>query len=763
MAKTINYENMNKRQRAEKVKKFFKAANCPERQDWIYWSKECSDFYYDKQLSPAVLQKLEQAHMPTFTINRITPAIEIMKYFLTANNPRWKTIGRDNSGFDTNMGLVHDALVDYGWTRVYDGQSVYSQVVHDAIVNQKGYFFVYDDKNADNGMGEVIIDFINPKNVYMDKNSKDKFGRDAGYMLVAFNDTKSALKQKLPDFVKEITAATGGLIDATRRPYWVSDSMDSITEDGIDISSGDQDELVGYYECYSKIKIPYVTFEHQVPPSEEEMERIKKLSQIRIQEAQKEIEIRLKEIAKQLDIEVKKGMLEERAKFELEKATKEAKNNLMQIQQQTIENVKSKILQTKEEDVTEKEYLLMIKNEDFKKAIVPNSYNLYYKTRVMIECVVGETLLYSKILPYEHYPILPIPFIHTGSPYSLGAIKYAIGKQKEINRAHQIMIHHANLMSNPNTWAKQGSIINETKALTDKATAGGIMYYEGDMPPVDRPPQPLNSAFYTIQEQSKADIDFILGIDPRMMGITNVGNEPYRTTMMMDKVGTRRLQMFLNQMVEPGLELLGRIFLEHAKNIYTAHKVWRIVSPEAGNEDMSEREFEINKPIINELGKVIGKMFDYQSTQFDVRFVSGSVWPTSKEADEEKYYTWWKEKFIDRQSALQNIDIKDKTGILKRIDERKMLESQNKQMGEEIKSLKGDNQTLHRQIVQMGIKLEQDKAGNEIRKDVLETEAYEEVERGRFRNELDKVLNEFKMIAKEMKNEKKIDKSKKTK
>lgn len=762
--KIFGYEKSNKDKRADKVINLFHSANCAERQDWVYWTNKCADYYYDKQLTPDMVAELQKAHMPTFTINRITPGIEVMKYFLTANKPRWKTIGRDNSGFDTNMGAVHDALADYIWTQTSDGHSVYSQVVHDALVNQCGYFLVYVDKNADNGMGEAVVDFINPRNVYRDKNSKDKYGRDAAYMLIAYNDSKSAIKQKLPQYAKEIESASGNIVSSVERPYWASDNINEIEESATKITDGTEDEMIGYYECYSKLRVPFVTFERQVPPSQQEMQQIKEMSQIRLQEAEREINVKIQEVQKQLEEAVAKGeMIEDRAAFELDKAKKEAQNKLQQMQQQAVEAVKQKILKTVEENVTEDEYNVLIKNEEFVKTIVPNTYNKYYNTRILVECVVGDKLLYNKILPIENYPIVPVPFIHTGSSYPLGAIKFALGKQQELNRAHQIMIHHANLQSNPNTWARVGTIINKTKALEDKATAGSIIEFAGETPPVDRPPAPLNNAFFTIQEESKSDIDFILGVDPRMMGMANIGNEPFKTTALMDKIGTRRIQMFKNQILEPALELLGKVLLEISQNLYTAHKVWRITDPSAGNENMQSKEFEINKPVINELGKVIGKMFDYQSTQYDIKIVSGSMWPTSEEAEEEKFYTWWKENFIDRKAAFENIDIKDKSGILKRIDERMMLQKENQGLEEQVKSIKGDNETLHRQIVQMGIKLEQDQAKNEMRKDVLETEAFETTIRGKLKNEVDAIIKEMRLIAKDFKSEKNLDKQKKNK
>ena len=65
-------------------------------------------------------------------------------------------------------------------------------------------------------------------------------------------------------------------------------------------------------------------------------------------------------------------------------------------------------------------------------------------------------------------------------------------------------------------------------------------------------------------------------------------------------------------------------------------------------------------------------------------------------------------------------------------------------MEESIKDSEGTIETLERQLVQAGIKMKVGEAGNEIRKDVLETEAQQKLLRGMLKSEFDKMKVEMK-------------------
>tara|TARA_R100000049_G_C1857607_1_gene22395 strand:- start:243 stop:518 length:276 start_codon:yes stop_codon:yes gene_type:complete len=72
------------------------------------------------------------------------------------------------------------------------------------------------------------------------------------------------------------------------------------------------------------------------------------------------------------------------------------------------------------------------------------------------------------------------------------------------------------------------------------------------------------------------------------------------------------------------------------------------------------------------------------------------------------------------------------------------MQGQISQMEEALKDKEGTIETLERQLVQSGIKMKVGQASNEIRKDLLETEAQQKLLRGMMKNEFDKMKTELK-------------------
>ena len=121
--------------KAQKNKQLWDRANTSYRSKWQSISQKGYDFYLDEQLTKEEKEVLQESGMPTFTINRVTPIVEIMKYFVTANNPRWKAVGV--TGDDTDIAQVHSDIADYCW-HLSNGKSIYSQVVLDSLTKGIG-------------------------------------------------------------------------------------------------------------------------------------------------------------------------------------------------------------------------------------------------------------------------------------------------------------------------------------------------------------------------------------------------------------------------------------------------------------------------------------------------------------------------------------------------------------------------------------------------------------------------------------------------
>ena len=72
---------------AQRIKRVFEQANGPTRTQWEFINQKGSDFAHDNQLSEAERIALEEQGMPTFTINRIMPVVEMLNFYATANKP----------------------------------------------------------------------------------------------------------------------------------------------------------------------------------------------------------------------------------------------------------------------------------------------------------------------------------------------------------------------------------------------------------------------------------------------------------------------------------------------------------------------------------------------------------------------------------------------------------------------------------------------------------------------------------------------------
>ena len=716
----------------------WKRANTAQRDKWQYVSQQGYDFYLNEQLSTEEKDALRDAGMPDFIINRITPVIEIMKYFVTANNPKWKAVGAEGS--DVDVAQVHSDIAEYCWY-LSNGKSLYSSVILDSLTKGIGYFILDVDQDADMGKGEVTFRRVEPYDVFVDPMSRDFLFRDAAFMMIRKNMSKTQLKLLLTEYKAKIEKAAGSsdVMGFSRTDFGDRDSVISEDVDSTYLSSGEDDDILPFYECYKKIKVAFYNLLIKVPPSKEEMEQIKKDVQEQLKEMQAEVAVQMQEKIVELDEAVQRGeIIQERAALEKEKSQKEAQESLVQMEQQLMSQMQEAASRTETQIVSEAEYKILIESPQAASQIV--DANKFHQTRIELTCSIGEeTFLYEYILPIPEYPLVPFPYMYTGTPYAMSAIVPLIGKQQEVNKAHQIMIHNANLASNLRWIYQEGSIPEEEWEQYSSSAGALLKYRQGFEPPTPVMPAAINNAFYTITQEGKQDMEYISGVYSSMMGNTKEQPDTYRGLLANDEYGTRRIKAWMTNIVEPCLEHLGRVFKEVAQRTYTANKIFRLVQPEAGQsmDQAQQKETEINIPIYNDYGEAIGKWMDYETARFDIRIIAGASMPLNRWALLEEYFRWFQAGLIDDIAMLAETDIRGKKNIAKRKSLYTQLQGQISQMEEALKDEQGTVETLERQLVQAGIKAKVQEGGVEVRKDVLQTEAQQKVLRGMMQNEFD--------------------------
>ena len=735
---------------AQRIKNIFDLANSSSRTHWEYVNQKGYDFAHDNQLTEEERQSLEDQGMPTFTINRIMPVVEMLNFYATSNKPRWQAVGAEGS--DVDVASVFSDMADYIWDNS-DGSTLYANAINDAVTKSIGYLLVNVDKDADQGMGEVVIKNPEPFDVFVDPKSRDMLFRDANYIIVRKILPKEHLYSLFPEFKSKIKKASA--IEDTEYDYSEkatgSDRKDFAYKD-IDSNEsvtleGEHDDLIELYEEYEKVKISYVNVFYRQKLDPKVIAQLKAQVEEAMQQLQAEKQVEFLEQQKAMQMAVQEGkMIPERYELEIANMQKAIQQELEQASQSMMAELQEKASVVNNTIISEKEFNLVKKDPNFADTLV--DFVQFYGTRIKLNCVVGDKMLYSKVLPdhITEYPIVPFHFKWTGTPYPISAVSPLVGKQREINKSHQILVHNASLGSSLRWMHEEGSIDTDYWEKYSSSPGALLPIRPGAAPPTPVQPAPLNSAFFQIVQSAKGDMEYLAGIYSSMMGDSGSANETYRGMLALDEYGTRRIKQWMQNSLEPALKQLGILVKQFTQSVYTAQKVFRIVQPNALQE---QRRVEINIPIYNDFGEAVGKIMDYSAAKFDIRIVAGSTLPVNRWAYVAELKELMQLGIIDDIALLAETDIKNKEQIAKRKSMYAQMQNQLGSQEEQIKDLSGTIETLERQLVQSGIKdkvmqaaveinKKKEEVKSEIEKELVQTEGEQKVLQAEMKNQLQK-------------------------
>ncbi len=741
---------------AQRVHDIYQYAKTEDRVQWEYINQKGYDFANDNQLTYDEKIALEEQGMPTFTINRIIPVVEMLNFYATAKSPRWQAVGTDGS--DSEIASVFSDISDYIWN-LSDGDTLLSNAINDSVTKSMGFLMVTVDPDADSGMGEVTLQQPDPFDIYIDNKSRDILFRDAAYILIRKILPKGHLVQLFPDSKRKIMAASSNeteyenysekTTDLTQKDFGYKDMSSNNS-----LYSEAENELVEFFEMYEKEKVPYINLFYRIPPDESKVQEIQQQAEILVQKKQAEMQVKLKETIMEMQNAVQAGkMLPERMELEMQKEQEMVQKQLESIAVEVRHQLQEEASKVDNKIITKKEYDILIKDNSFKESIIDAIS--FHKTVVKLCCVIGDKTLYSKYLPVSEYPIVPFHYKWTGTPFPMSAVSPLIGKQREINKAHQLMIHNASLGSSLRWMYEEGSVDTDYWEKYSSAPGALLPMRQGYNPPTPVQPFQLNNAFFSLTQTGKQDMEYLAGIFSSQMGDTGASKDmPYKGMLAMDEYGTRRIKYWMKHCIEPALKQLGHVVKEYSQSIYTAHKTFRIVQPNAIQED---RQVEINVPMYNDLGKAIGKWKDYSAAKFDVKIVSGSTLPINRWA----YLAELKELMglgvVDDIAVLAETDIKNKESIVKRKSLYSQLKNQIASKDDEIKEKAGTIETLTRQLVQAGIKnkimqgdVEVNKRKHDAKSSIYKEELESRAQMKHFRKEVQNDENKLKQKNKNL-------------
>ena len=318
------------------------------------------------------------------------------------------------------------------------------------------------------------------------------------------------------------------------------------------------------------------------------------------------------------------------------------------------------------------------------------------QTRIQVTCIVGQVVLYEKILDTNIFPLVPVPNIWTNTPYPMSDVRKNKGFQRFLNKVMSLITSHAQASSGLKLLIPQGSVQDIEDLERDWANPNATIEYDASFGEPHFPsPQPLAGSIMQLPQMVEHYIDLNIGIFEMQQGNAESAPKTSSGTMMMEDFGQRRSKSKLRD-VEASLKRLGKLMYHLAKSHYDFKKTFRIAQP---NNDITE--YTINKKLYDDKTKELQTIENNLAVgTFDIRIIGNSTMPSNKWGEWNVYMEAFQAGLIDKVEALKKTEIFDKEGVLQRTDEVAQLQGQLKGAQEQIKKLSGDLQTATRETIQ---------------------------------------------------------------
>ena len=179
------------------------------RDSWDTEARKDIDFYLGNHFSSSESDELQSRNQADIPMDRVSPAVEKMKSFMTARPPVFTALPREDS--DDKMAKVWQTMLGAVWEHS-DGDTHVKQAIHDFSTVGIGYIYCYIDREADMGRGDVRFTHINPFRVYVPPSSRDRWFSDADGVILSTILTGEQLVNLYPEIGPQIDEQTGEMV-----------------------------------------------------------------------------------------------------------------------------------------------------------------------------------------------------------------------------------------------------------------------------------------------------------------------------------------------------------------------------------------------------------------------------------------------------------------------------------------------------------------------------------------------------------------------
>ena len=474
------------------------------RNEWATKFREAEEFRNGIQWNANQVNELKKRGQTPIVVNRIHPAVETAKAMLTSRKPEFRATAREDS--DRKVADVFSQLFQWMFD-ISAAEVELKRMIDDYYVGGMGVLQAYQDPNADMGNGEVILKALYPLDVYIDPNARDPFCRDAASIIVARLMTDEEAFKQWPEYKKKIENAE--ISDHVRYPRTSLEKLDGqIMPGDLDTQDNAHHKKREYIERYTRIKqnvykIYDTTTKYQALYTNEEYQKYRNEPAVELLPMQGEItyETDLIEVEEYMSIaEAGNGYFH----MAMDQMTGQP------VMQPGMESQGAIPNSTVEINVIPKQQLI-------DKDIIMS--NKIVRNRVQMIVSVGSVLLYTRILPVEDYPIVPMMNVHNRNPYPESDVRIYRPLQEYINKIRSLIVAHASTSTNVKLLIPRGAV-NKKEIEQEWGRAGtAVIEFDGELgAPVVAGPIPLPNELYKNEADAKHDLEYGFGIFEVMQG-----------------------------------------------------------------------------------------------------------------------------------------------------------------------------------------------------------------------------------------------------
>lgn len=709
-----------------------------KRTNWATNFQEDIEFRFGRQWTDEEKRVIEaRGHAPV-VVNVIHPAVEAAKALLTSNRPSFRTSPREDS--DNKVAQVFNAMLEYVYD-ISEGDAQVRSIVDDYYVGGMGVALAYQDPSADMGKGEVKFKRVDPLDVYVDPNARDRNCDDARSIIISRQYTKDQAKMVQSYYSNAIENATGNFY-SDRPSTGRSDTGGTELFFPDDITTLQEDEYIRGYDYYRKIKQrEFRIFEHF--SGDEKLLDKEAFDEYLAQEA-----LVIGNSVFLSEEDKASAMAEYESLVNNYKETKIALDSDMNIKMAEVSAATSNRIDELGISLEEERISKATYDVEYEKAMleleaaegmIKDNYNSQLEQitppdkpkpidvrslidggvievvavdmdRIEQTVLMGDAVLYQRVLPISNYPVIFFMNLHTGTPFPTSDVRLTRGLQEYVNKIRSLIIAHATTATNIKVLLPEGLVDREEFEEQWAKPNAVVTFDASEGQPVIATPPPLPNELYHNEQQARSDIERQLGLYELMLGNSQAAPSTYKATISIDEFGQRRIRSKLMD-IEGGLKRLAMVMIPLMQQLYTSEKVIRVVAP-----NNSINEYTINKKLYDDPSGEIKVFNDITVGAYDVAVVSGSTLPSNRYAQLELYMDLYEKGVIDREAVLGKTEVFDKEEIMKRISAVEQLTAQLEQAEEQIKGLRGDMQTKDREIQNLRNRVEVEKFKSDLNK-----------------------------------------------